>query len=165
MIAATGIFIVATLEKIQPFEENWLEDHQDTIVDILDTAFSISMIFHTAEIIKTFHHSVNISVIWPTYFSIWLQVICAGAIMDFGLWYMHWLSHQKQFLSKLHALHHSPERLYWLNGERRHPLSALLMAGSGILRIRNTCQKSFLKCIKRRSLCRATTKMGIFSTA
>ena len=129
------------------------------------TQFSISMIFHTAEIIKTFYHSVNISVIWPTFFSIWLQVICAGAIMDFGLWYMHWLSHQKHFLSKLHALHHSPERLYWLNGERRHPLSALLMAGSGILRIRNTCQKSFLKCIKRRSLCIATTKMGIFSTA
>lgn len=91
------------------------------------------MFFLTAEIIKTFRHFANIPVIWPTYFSICLQVICAGAIMDFGLWYMHWLSHKKQFLSKLHALHHSQERLYWLNGERRHPLSALLMAGPEIL--------------------------------
>ncbi|MBL4764555.1 MAG: sterol desaturase family protein, partial [Colwellia sp.] len=45
---------------------------------------------------------------------------------------MHWLSHKNGFLWRLHALHHSSERLYWLNGERRHPLSALALALPGI---------------------------------
>ena len=57
----------------------------------------------------------------------------AGAIIDFGLWFMHWLSHKNHFLWRLHALHHSSERLYWLNGERRHPLSAVLLASPGLL--------------------------------
>jgi sterol desaturase/sphingolipid hydroxylase (fatty acid hydroxylase superfamily) len=60
-------------------------------------------------------------------------VLLAGAIIDFGLWFMHWVSHKNGFLWKLHALHHSSERLYWLNGERRHPLSALLLASPGLI--------------------------------
>ena len=46
---------------------------------------------------------------------------------------MHWLSHRVDWLWRLHALHHSAERLYWLNGERRHPLSALLLASPSLL--------------------------------
>jgi sterol desaturase/sphingolipid hydroxylase (fatty acid hydroxylase superfamily) len=38
----------------------------------------------------------------------------------------------QDFLWRLHLLHHSSERLYWLNGGRRHPLSALVLAGPGL---------------------------------
>lgn len=61
-----------------------------------------------------------------------MQVLLAGVIIDFGLWFMHWTSHRNRWLWKFHALHHSAERLYWLNGERRHPVSALLLATPGI---------------------------------
>ena len=43
------------------------------------------------------------------------------------------LSHRVPWLWRLHAIHHSAERLYWMNGDRRHPLSALLLAGPGLV--------------------------------
>jgi sterol desaturase/sphingolipid hydroxylase (fatty acid hydroxylase superfamily) len=45
---------------------------------------------------------------------------------------MHRASHAYDFLWRLHAIHHSSERLYWLNGGRRHPLSALVLASPGL---------------------------------
>lgn len=61
-----------------------------------------------------------------------MQVLLAGAVMDLGLFAMHRASHAHGLLWRLHAIHHSPERLYWLNGGRRHPLSALVLAGPGL---------------------------------
>ncbi|MBI2383974.1 MAG: sterol desaturase family protein [Gammaproteobacteria bacterium] len=63
----------------------------------------------------------------------WAQILLAGLVMDLGLYLMHRASHANGFLWRLHAIHHMPERLYWLNGGRRHPLSALLLAGPGLL--------------------------------
>lgn len=135
LIATLGISSVAVLERIQPFETEWLTDHQDTLVDILHAAFSLSMIFITVELVKTLRHFIDIPAIWPTHWAIWLQLLIAGTIMDFGLWFMHWYSHKNRFLWKLHALHHSSKRLYWLNGERRHPLSALILATPGLITV------------------------------
>ncbi|WP_454909522.1 sterol desaturase family protein [Variovorax gossypii] len=45
---------------------------------------------------------------------------------------MHRVSHAVPWLWRLHAPHHSAERLYWLNGDRRHPLHAALMAAPGL---------------------------------
>ena len=59
-------------------------------------------------------------------------MLLAGLVIDLGLYAMHRFSHRVRWAWKLHAIHHSAERLYWLNGERRHPLSALLMAGPGL---------------------------------
>lgn len=132
-IAAIAIALVALLEQIQPYEQTWLTDHEDTGVDILHASFSIVMIFITAECITLFRKLIDIASFWPSTLPIWLQLLIVGLVIDFGLWLMHWLSHKKRFLWKLHALHHSAERLYWLNGERRHPLSAILLAAPGII--------------------------------
>lgn len=133
LIAAIGITCVALLEQIQPYEPKWLSDNNDTVADILHAIFSISLIFMTAEFITLFRQFIHLPSIWPVHWSIWIQVLVAGMIIDFGLWYMHRLSHQYRFLWKLHTLHHSSERLYWLNGERRHPLSAILIAAPSII--------------------------------
>lgn len=63
----------------------------------------------------------------------WLQTILAGVVIDVGLYVMHRMSHRIDWLWRLHAVHHSAERLYWLNGERRHPLSAVLLVSPGII--------------------------------
>ncbi|MDS9751441.1 hypothetical protein [Pseudomonas aeruginosa] len=34
IIAALGILLVALLERVQPFRDDWLEDHQDTLVAV-----------------------------------------------------------------------------------------------------------------------------------
>ena len=62
----------------------------------------------------------------------WLQVLAAGLILDLSMYAMHRYSHVQPFLWRLHAIHHSPERLYWLNGGRRHALSGIVLAGPGV---------------------------------
>jgi len=138
LVATVGIVLIALLERVQPYEAAWNYDHDDTAVDVLHAAFSLTLIFTVVEI-STFSRSflpdafLNIASVWPVESPLWVQVLLAGAIIDFGLWFMHWLSHQNHFLWRLHALHHSSERLYWLNGERRHPISALLLASPGLI--------------------------------
>ncbi|WP_373077231.1 sterol desaturase family protein [Zhongshania sp.] len=133
MIAALGISAVALLERVSPYIDRWNKDHGDSGADILHAAFSLTLIFVSAEIVSLFRQQLPISSAWPVHAPIALQIFYAGLILDFGLWGMHWLSHQVPLLWKFHALHHSAERLYWLNGERRHPVSALLLAGPGLI--------------------------------
>lgn len=132
LIAISGIALVALLERIQPYEREWLGDQNDTSVDILHAFTSLTLIFSSIFIVQIVRDLAPITDLWPTLWPVWAQVIFAGLIIDFGLWGMHWLSHKNSFLWRLHALHHSPERLYWLNGERRHPLSAILLSIPGI---------------------------------
>lgn len=133
LVAGAGIGVVALLERSFPYEPSWNLDRGDTIPDILHATFSLGFIFASVEIAVIIRGFVPFSTAWPDTLPPWIQVFAVGLIIDFGLWLMHWLSHKNNYLWKLHALHHSAERLYWLNGERRHPLSALLLAGPGTL--------------------------------
>ena len=45
-----------------------------------------------------------------------------GAVLDFSLYSVHWLSHRVRWLWRFHAIHHSARRLYWLNSTRMHPV-------------------------------------------
>ena len=108
------------------------------MVDVFHAAFSLTLIFGIVELVVLSRSLLPLEWeflhnLWPQEAPLWAQILIAGAIIDFGLWFMHWLSHKNQFLWRLHALHHSSERLYWLNGERRHPLSAVLLASPGLL--------------------------------
>lgn len=128
-----GVCAVVLLERIQPYKVEWNEDHNDTFVDILHAAFSLSLIFLILEITTVARYLLPVTNLWPTELSPWIQVLIAGLIIDFGLWFMHRWSHHNNFLWRLHALHHSSERLYWLNGERRHPISAMVLSLPGLL--------------------------------
>ena len=133
IIVSLCLSVIAVLERIQPYQAKWNEDHNDTLVDILHAAFSLSLIFLMVKIVSLLRQILPSAPIWPIELAIWLQVFIAGLIIDFGLWFMHWLSHKSDFLWRLHVLHHSSKRLYWLNGERRHPISAVLLASPGLL--------------------------------
>ena len=132
VVCAIALGAVAVLERVQPYEKAWLGDHGDTVVDVLHGTVSLALIFASTEIATLGRTWLAVSAAWPAWWPLWISVLVAGAIIDLGLWVMHRASHRMQFLWRLHALHHSPERLYWLNGERRHPLSALILAGPGI---------------------------------
>jgi sterol desaturase/sphingolipid hydroxylase (fatty acid hydroxylase superfamily) len=141
LIACSGLACVALLERLRPFEPKWLADHGDTMVDLLHAAFSLTLIFLSLELVALVESGIaamgwtpaSWHRLWPRGWPLWAQVLAAGAVIDFGLWLVHWLSHKLTWLWRLHALHHSAERLYWLNGERRHPLSALAHAAPSVL--------------------------------
>lgn len=70
---------------------------------------------------------------WPRGWPLWLQLALAIFIADAGLSLMHYASHRVQWLWRLHAVHHSVQRLYGFNGLMKHPLHQLLEASAGLL--------------------------------
>jgi len=55
-----------------------------------------------------------------------MQFLLGTAVIDFGLYWVHRASHVVPWLWKLHAIHHTSTRIYWLNGQRRHVVHELL---------------------------------------
>lgn len=134
LVVLGGIGIVALLERIAPFEPDWNRDHDgDTLADALHLFVSYLLIQSAVAMAFGLRSLVPEGFgLWPDAAPLWAQVLLAGIIMDLGLYTMHRVSHVSGFLWRLHAIHHSPERLYWLNGGRRHPLSALVLAAPGL---------------------------------
>lgn len=134
LVVAVGITLVALLERVAPYEPDWNRDHDgDTVADALHLFVSYVLIQGSVAIAFGLRAWVpDTWVMWPQQAPIWAQILLAGLILDLGLYVMHRASHASGFLWKLHAVHHSPERFYWLNGGRRHPLSALVLAGPGL---------------------------------
>ena len=134
LVVAVGITLVALLERLSPYEPDWNRDHDgDTVGDALHLFVSYLLIQSSVAIAFGLRDLLPAHwVLWPQQAPMWAQVLLAGLILDLGLYAMHRASHASGFLWRLHAIHHSPERLYWLNGGRRHPLSALVLAGPGL---------------------------------
>ena len=45
IVVAVCILVVAVLERLQPYQNDWNNDHNDTVVDVMHAAFSLSIIF------------------------------------------------------------------------------------------------------------------------
>ena len=134
LVAAVGLLAVAGLERIQPFREGWLEDHQDTLTDLVHMLVNLSVIQFTAEILARLGDAVPATVrLFPVESPLWVQLLLVAVVLDLSLYAMHRISHHVPWLWRFHMIHHSAERLYWMNGERRHPLHAMLMAGPGLV--------------------------------
>lgn len=133
LIAAIGLTVVAWLERRYPYESAWRHDHGDLRTDILHALVNFGLLLLAVELLFALRGHVPLATPWPRRWPVVLQILLAGTIIDLGFYLVHRQSHRTPWLWALHAPHHSPERLYWLNGERRHPLHALLMATPGLL--------------------------------
>lgn len=134
LIVIAALTSIALLERALPYEPIWNDDHGDLVTDVFHNLANHGLI--QMSIVGTFvlrQAWMPDPVLWPDHWPMWAQVLAAGAVLDLSLYLMHRWSHVNPFLWRLHAVHHSPERLYWLNAERRHPLSALMLAGPGLI--------------------------------
>ena len=135
LLLLVAISLVAIMERVNPYESNWNRDHAgDTKVDAVHlvvgyvlTQISVGIGFGLQALMGVGWGA------WPHTWPLWLQVLSAGVILDLGLYCMHRASHNSNALWRLHVIHHSAERLYWLNGGRRHPISALVLAGPSLV--------------------------------
>ena len=69
---------------------------------------------------------LTFSGLWPTAWPVWAQAALMLLTADFLRYWLHRASHRYAPLWRLHAVHHSPEQLYWLNVGRFHPLEKAL---------------------------------------
>lgn len=133
IVVAVAVATVAVLERLQPHRADWAHDQGDTRTDAVHLVVNYALVAGVALGLEALPGGRHWSTVWPSTWPVALQVLLAGTVFDLGLYAMHRASHRVPWLWRLHAIHHSPRRLYWMNGERRHPLSAIVLAGPGLI--------------------------------
>ncbi len=141
--------IIVALERRFPERPAWNHDHGDQRTDVLHLILSGSlaqMVFQATLGALALSGGLWLRQqlgwsVWPTEAPIAVQWFLATAIAEFGHYAFHRLSHEHPLVWRLHAIHHSPERLYWLNATRFHWLdiftlialqsAPLLLLGAG----------------------------------
>lgn len=133
LVVAAALLAVALLERRLPFHREWLRDHRDAACDATHAVVNLAILLSVHGLIALLPSQWLPGSVWPAGWPLVAQALLVGLVLDLSLYSVHWVSHRYAWLWKFHAIHHSSERLYWLNGERRHPLHAMMMAGPGLL--------------------------------
>ncbi len=133
-IALAGAAAVALLERLSPFDPAWQQADADVPADVVHAIVNLTVMHSVALVFMLLRDQLGWAGLgWPSGLPLLAQMFIAGVVIDVSLYAMHRLSHHNGLLWRLHSIHHSPRRLYWLNGERRHPLHAAVMAGPALL--------------------------------
>lgn len=133
LTVAAALSCVALLERRLPFHADWARDHRDSMCDVIHAMVNLVVLLAVHGVVAALAPLLAAGKWWPDHWPLWAQALAVGAVLDLSLYSVHWLSHKVGWLWRFHAIHHSSERLYWLNGERRHPLHAGMMAAPGLL--------------------------------
>lgn len=123
-----GAGFVTFLELFHPHEEKWTANKNDVKNDLLFMLFVqmviprvLTFFFSILLINITAGSGLKFQNYWPHDINIGFQAILMILIADFFRYWLHRVSHETKALWKLHAVHHSPKKLYWLNVGRFHP--------------------------------------------
>ena len=125
--------LVALLEYVYPNKLQWAPDRREIRTDLvymlvvqlvlpklLAFLIAISLLSYLATT------GVTPSPYWPHGLPAAAQAVLMILLADFIRYWLHLASHRIRFLWRLHAVHHSPRKLYWLNVGRFHPLEKVL---------------------------------------
>ena len=135
LTVAAALASVALLERRLPFHAAWRRDHRDSVCDAIHAVVNLVVLLAVHGVVAALAPLGSAGTLWPDQWPLWAQALAVGAVLDLSLYSVHWLSHRVTWLWRFHAIHHSSERLYWLNGERRHPLHAGMMAAPGLVAV------------------------------
>jgi sterol desaturase/sphingolipid hydroxylase (fatty acid hydroxylase superfamily) len=124
---------VTFFEYYTPYKKDWQATRLDVKHDMLfmvfiQLIFTKFLVFFTALILLRTVDNLNIHLkgIWPEHLPVIVQGIIMVLIIDFFRYWLHRASHNINYLWRLHAVHHSPKKLYWLNVGRFHPIERSL---------------------------------------
>ena len=126
--------VISSLERLLYWQADWLESRGDLKVDIAHLLVSGILTVQLLTVPITLgavatagwlSNQVGGS-LWPTDWSLWLQLPLALVFGEFFLYWIHRLSHEFDWLWRFHAMHHSAPRLYFLNAVRFHPVDIAL---------------------------------------
>jgi len=120
LLGAIGVSFAA--EALVPYLPAWNRSHGDAGRDVLHAV--VNEVSNGVSIAATpvLAGLVALRGAWPQGWPFWVQVVGALLVLDAGITLAHWASHRWQVLWRFHAVHHSVERMYGLNGLMKHPL-------------------------------------------
>jgi ornithine lipid hydroxylase len=134
VVNAVVALMIAVLERLLPHRPAWNRSHDDVKTDVLHMVFAmlpVPVIFRAAALGGLTAASVFLATqigrpLWPSAWPLATQLLLALVVAELGQYWVHRLAHERALLWRLHSVHHSVERLYWLNAGRFHPLDTLL---------------------------------------
>ncbi|MBB17074.1 hypothetical protein CMK22_17550 [Candidatus Poribacteria bacterium] len=128
-----GVVIITFLEHKFPYRKSWLPKTSDVRNDaafmvvvqvILPRILSLFVAFTISKYIKS--KGLTPAEYWPHHFLPIVQAFLMVLFADFFRYWFHRASHEWYSLWRLHAVHHSPHKLYWINVGRFHPIDKTL---------------------------------------
>ncbi len=117
-----AIAISFAAERILPYERRWNAPQGDLGRDVLHAAANETLSVISVASVPLLAGLLPASELWPEAWPFAVQVLVAVLVADVGITLCHWASHRVAWLWEFHAVHHSPQRLYGLNGLMKHPL-------------------------------------------
>ncbi len=122
--------IMCSLEFFIPYRKNWDAESEDVKNDLLYMGLVQILLpkllsFFFAITLIAYLQSTNLQ-IWPNHLPHYIQAILMLLGADFLRYWFHIASHKWNILWKLHSVHHSPSKLYWINVARFHPVEKIL---------------------------------------
>lgn len=125
--------VVTGLEVLLPHRDAWRPSVQEVTTDlgfmaVVQLAFppAAGYLFTTMMVEPARELGIPTTLLWPHSWPVWIQVVLMILMVDFLRYWLHRASHETDLLWKLHAVHHSPSQLYWLNTARFHVLEKAL---------------------------------------
>ena len=126
--------LVLGLERVIPYERSWTVQAVDVRTDLAHLLVSsglVPLVYHSSIAIGLLRIGEALShlsgrPLWPTAWPLWAECLLACVIGEFFYYWAHRAGHGVSWLWRVHATHHSSQRLYWLSVVRFHPLDALL---------------------------------------
>ena len=128
-----GAFIIAFLERTCPYRKEWLPNRLDVANDvtfmvvvqvILPRLLSFFVAIKLSEYLRS--NGIILDGYWPHRSPSFFQAVLMVLAADFLRYWLHRASHAWYLLWRLHAVHHSPHKLYWVNVGRFHPMDKAL---------------------------------------
>jgi len=119
---------VAAVERWLPRHPEWNRSHDDATTDALYLPTSLIVAGGLSALWAGLHlwlaSELEAAVggpVWPSGWPIPAQLALACVAGElFAYWPHRWM-HERRFLWRFHSVHHSSQRVYWLNALRAHP--------------------------------------------
>lgn len=125
--------VAAALERRYPYEPRWNAGLGDSAADWTHYLVNYGLKQASLALYAVALEDVSIAAgLWPASLPFAAQALLALLVIDVFLYAVHRASHASGPLWRLHAIHHASERLYWVNGEKRHPLHQIAEGLPGV---------------------------------
>lgn len=132
-VTVTVAIAVAVLERWYPYEPGWNEDLGDRAADWIHYFVNYGVKQASLWLYAFLLDHLSIAAgVWPSSWPFAAQAVLALVLVDLCLYAVHRASHESDLLWRFHAIHHSSARLYWVNGEKRHPLHQIAEGLPGV---------------------------------
>ncbi len=118
-LSFSAAFIIIAFERIQPYSQSWNQQYGDVKTDSIHLVISTMLVPKLLDIailgvLASGAAWLSASLgtdLWPTTWPLWTQIALALVIGEFGQYWLHRFAHETDLLWRLHATHHSAERL------------------------------------------------------